>query len=432
MSIRWRLSLMMFLQYAIWGAWAPVLGAYLEGALNVRGVPVGVIFSLLPLATIVSPFIFGQVADRWFATERVMAVLHVLAGISMLWMSMQTSFSGMVWLMAAFSLFYAPTLALSNSICFSHMKNSEKEFGGIRVWGTIGWITAGWVLASVRGGFGQLPTAGAWNALSAVMGTVDVVLKPFAAGVHAVMTWTGGKADLLTLSGLAAVILGLFSLALPHTPPKKEAAKPLAFLEALKLFKDRNFAVFMIISFVVGTELEFYYILTSPFLLHLGVQGSILPWVMTIAQFAEIVVMAVLLPMLLPRLGARKMLAIGAIAWPIRYAVFALLPIKGLVIASLALHGFCYVFFFVVGFIYVDTVAPKDIRASAQSLMALVVLGLGRYLGSLFAGKVEGLFTVANMTNWQNVFLVPCFLTVVCALAFLLAFREPKRRGAEV
>jgi len=242
---------------------------------------------------------------------------------------------------------------------------------------------------------------------------------------------TATPADLLVLAGLAAIALGLFSFALPDTPPKKEASNPFAFLEALKLFKDRNFSVFMVISFIVGTELEFYYILTAPFLGHLGVPNAITPWVMTIAQIAEIVVMAVLLPWLLPRLGARKMLAIGAIAWPVRYAVFALLPIKGLVIAALALHGFCYVFFFVVGFIYVDTIAPKDIRASAQSLMALVVLGLGRYLGSLFAGKIQTYFTVDLYTEWRSVFLVPCFLTVACAIAFLVAFREPKRKVAD-
>jgi nucleoside transporter len=428
LSIRWRLSLMMFLQYAIWGAWAPVLGSYLGSkALNFSGIQIGLIYGMLPLATIVSPFIFGQVADRWLAAQKVMAGLHILAGIAMILMARETGYSGMLVLMAAFSLFYGPTLALSNAICFSHMKNAEKEFGGIRVWGSIGWIAAGWILASVRGGFGDIPTGGAWNTLSDVMGVVDELLTPFAAAVRGVMGLVGAHGDLLVLAGLAAIALGLFSLALPNTPPRKEATSPFAFLEALKLFADRNFTVFMVISFIVGTELEFYYILTAPFLGHLGVPDAIAPWVMTIAQIAEITVMAVMLPRLLPRLGARKMLAIGAIAWPVRYAIFALLPIKSLVIASLALHGFCYVFFFVVGFIYVDSVAPKDIRASAQSLVALVVLGLGRYLGSIFAGAMKTFFTVGDVVQWSNLFLVPCFLTVVCAIAFLLAFRESEK-----
>ena len=423
MSARWRLRIMMFLQYAVWGAWAPVLGSYLfDKPLAFAGWQVGVIFSLLPLATIVSPFIFGQVADRWIPSQRVMAALHILAGIALLITAGQTSFSGMVWLMAIFAFFYAPTLALANSICFSHMEDAEKEFGGVRVFGTLGWIVAGWILSSTRGGFGQVPAG-----LLDVMQVVDVLLRPFALGVRTVMNLMHAKADLLVLGGLAGITLGVFSLFLPNTPPRKEGASPFAFMEALALFKNRNFAVFMAISFIVGTELEFYYILTSPFLSHLGVPIAITPWVMTIAQAAEILVMAILLPALLPRLGARKMLAIGAIAWPIRYAIFALLPVKWLVIASLSLHGFCYVFFFVVGFIYVDTVAPADIKASAQSLMALVVLGLGRYLGSMFAGLVRDRFTVNGVVQWQLVFLVPCVLTVICAVCFILAFKEPTR-----
>ncbi|MDO8682738.1 MAG: MFS transporter [Armatimonadota bacterium] len=441
LGIRLRLGLMMFLQYAIWGAWAPVLGTYLgpnpQGGIDAThlgfsGAQMGWIFALLPLATIISPTLFGQIADRWAPTQRVMAILHMLAGISMIAMSTQTGFAGIIWLMAAFSFFYAPTLALSNSICFNHMKDPEREFGGLRVWGTIGWIVAGWVLSSARGGFGGIPTSGAWKSLSTAMTGVDFILTPFANGAHAVMSLAGAKADLLVLSGLAAIVLGVFSFALPNTPPKKEGANPFAFLEALKLFKNRNFTVFMVISFIVGTELEFYYMLTAPFLAHLGISDGLIPWVMTVAQAAEIIVMAILLPRLLPKIGARKMLAIGAIAWPLRYAIFALLPIKSLVIASLTLHGFCYVFFFVVGFIYVDTVAPKDIRASAQSLMAIVILGLGRCLGSLFTGTIRDLFTYNQTVNWQGLFLVPCFLTVACAIAFLLAFKEQKvKAGVE-
>ena len=419
MGYRWRLSSMMFLQYAIWGAWAPVLGAYLgpnehgmrdATHLALSGVQTGLIFSLLPLATIVSPFIFGQIADRYVATQRVLAVAHFCGGLALLGMAFQRDFSGMMWLMLVSSLLYAPTLALSNSICFHNLRDPEREFGGLRVWGTIGWIIAGWLLALWRSHFSTIE----------------------------------GTADSLLLAGVFALILGVFSLALPDTPPKRESANPLAFVEAFRLFKNRNFAIFMAISFIVGTELEFYYILTSPFLEHLRVAGSRIPLVMTIAQLAEIFTMAVLLPKWLPWLGARRMLAVGAIAWPIRYAIFALgaaiWPIGRmlfnvdystiLVIASLPLHGFCYVFFFVVGFIYVDSVASKDIKASAQSLVALVVLGLGRYLGSIFAGVIKDQFTsgagAQAVTNWQGVFLVPCALTVICAIAFLVAFREEK------
>jgi nucleoside transporter len=404
-SVRFRLSAMMFLEYAIWGAWVVVLGAYLgsppQGGnpqlyLGFEPLQVGAIFSLLPLATIIAPFIFGQLADRLVSSQYLLAICHIVGGVLLFAVGKQHQYGLFMWLMFAYSLVYAPTLALTNSLAFSHMKDSEREFGGIRVWGTLGWIAAGWVLWAWR----------SW--LPAVSG------------------------DMLFLAAGFSVLLGLLSLSLPNTPPKKEGTSPLAFLEALKLFKSPSFTVFMIISFIVGTELEFYYILTSPFMEHIGWARASVPAVMTIAQIAEILVMAVMLPRLLPKLGARKMLSIGVIAWPIRYAIFAFLPIKLVVAASLLLHGFCYVFFFVVGFIYVDRIAPKDIRASAQALVAIVVLGAGRFLGSRFAGWIQEHFTSGGQTNWQYVFLVPCVLTIVCALAFLLFFREEKAEAEPV
>jgi MFS family permease len=220
--------------------------------------------------------------------------------------------------------------------------------------------------------------------------------------------------------------MGIQAFSLPHTPPRKEGVKPWAFLEALKMLKDRNFLVFIIIAFVVATELMFYYILTAPFLTSekIGVSSTILPWVMTIAQVAEIFVLAFLLPYLIARIGIRKILTLGILAWPLRYIIFAIGQPSWLVIASLALHGFCFVFFFAAAFIYVDTVAPRDIRHSAQSLITLVTYGVGNYIGSLFAGWVHDLFTKNEVTNWTNVFLVPCFLTVLCAFVFLFFFKE--------
>ncbi len=222
--------------------------------------------------------------------------------------------------------------------------------------------------------------------------------------------------------------MGIQSFTLPHTPPKKEGASPWAFLDAIRMLKDKNFAIFMVISFVVSTQLMFYFILTAPFLVSdkIGVPNTVVAGVMTIAQVAEIVVLALLLPIFIPKYGIRKTMIIGILAWPIRYIIFAIGYPAWLVIASLALHGFCYVFFFTVAFIYVDTVAPKDVRHSAQSLITVVVLGLGNYFGSLFAGWVQTYFTSGNVTNWTGVFLVPVALTVACALAFLFLFKEKK------
>lgn len=402
-SVKIRLTLMMLLEYAIWGAWAPVLFAYLtdpvaKGGLGFNGVEGSVIYSMLPLASIVAPFLAGQLADRLFASERLLGALHLFGGGSLIVMASRHDYRGMLYWMLGFSLLYAPTLALTNVIAFRNLSNTEKEFGGIRVGGTIGWIISGLVLTLLRNRF---PTA-----------------TPH------------GWSDSLFLAGIMALLLGVFSFSLPHTPPKREGVNPWAFIEAFKLLKDKNFAVFVGVSFIVATELQFYYVLTGKFLQdRMGIAPENVPGWMTLAQIAEIVVMAVLLPKLLPIMGIRKTMVVGILAWPIRYVIFALgalhPELKWLVIASLTLHGFCYVFFFTVGFIYVDEVAHSDIRASAQGLIALVVLGVGSYMGTIFTGKIQDAFTNAatNSTDWFKVFLVPCVLTILCAIVFPLLFR---------
>jgi len=395
MRTKTRLGLMMFLQYAIWGAWAPVLSAYLLDGLGYTGVQVGWIYALLPLATIISPFIGGQVADRYFSSEKVIAFLQLTGGALLLVMSRITDYRAMMGLMLVYCLLYAPTLAITNSVAMINLDDSEEEFGGIRVWGTIGWIVAGLALSGWR---------------YAGQGSPELILQ----------------GDTLFLAGVFSIIMGLQAFSLPHTPPQKEGVKPLAFLEALKMLRDRDFVIFIAITFVVATELEFYYILTAPFLLspEIGISSEAIPGVMTIAQFAEIFVMAFLLKVFLKKYGMRNTLAIGVVAWPLRYIIFAIGSPTWLVIASLALHGFCYVFFFVAAFIYVDRVAPPDIRASAQSLIAIVALGLGRFLGSIFAGWIQTVFTTDGITDWTATFLVPCALTLLAAAAFLLFFRE--------
>ncbi len=390
-----QLGVMMFLQYAIWGAWAPVLSSYLLNDLGFSGGQVGWIYALLPLATIIAPIAGGQLADRYFASERVIAFLQLGGGVLLLVASQIADFDALAPVMLVYCLLYAPTLALTNSVAMINMSDSEKEFGAIRVWGTLGWIAAGLALTGWRwlGETGTLPTL---------------------------------QGDMLFLAGILSLVMGLQSFALPHTPPKKEGVSPWAFLDAFRMLRVRDFAVFVGITFVVATELEFYYILTAPFLesAAIGVSPRNVPAVMTVAQLAEIFVMAFGLAWALKKYGMRRTLAIGVVAWPIRYIIFAIGSPAWLVISSLALHGFCYVFFFVAAFIYVDKIAPPDIRASAQSMIAIIALGLGRFLGSLFAGGVRDWFTTPAGTNWTGVFLVPCALTVICAVAFLAFFRE--------
>ena len=410
MSVKFRLGTMMFLQYAIWGAWAPVLSAYLQNNLGFNGFQLGIIFSLLPLATIISPFIGGQFADRYFPSQKVIAVLQLIGGVILILIANITNFTAMMWVMLLYCLIYAPTLALTNSIAFVNLKNSEKEFGAIRVWGTIGWIAAGWLLAG-------------WRALA-----------KSAEGVAM-------KGDTLLLAGIFSLIMGVMSFGLPHTPPNKQAGKPWAFLEALKMFKDKRFAIFAAISFVVATELQFYYVLTSPFLTsaQIGVSQKYVSAWMTIGQFAEIFVMAFMLSWAIKKFGIGKTMTLGILAWPIRYIIFVIGTPSWLVIASLALHGFCYVFFFTAAYIYVDSIAPQDVRHSAQGLIAVIILGFGNFFGSLFCGWIQKLFTTESLDaagnaistiNWRGTFLVPTVLTLLCLILFLAFFREKKQAAA--
>ncbi len=397
-----RLSIMMFLQYAIWGAWAPVLWPYLTDKLGMTNPQAAVIFSLLPLAQILAPFTGGQIADRLMPTQIFLGIVQLIGGAFLILASKAQGFGNMVLMLAIFSVVYAPTLALTNSLAFHHMTD-EKSFGYVRVAGTIGWIVAGGALWLWR--------------------TYHVMPQ---------------VADCLMLAGIFSVIMGIYAFTLPHTPPSKEkAADPLAFREAFVLLKNPNFLVFMAIAFVVTTELQFYYGPTGGFLEKaLGVPFAKIPITMAVAQVAEILAMAALLPLALRRLGVRKTLAIGVIAWPLRYIVFAWAPhgaieiARPAVIASLTLHGLGYAFFFVASQVFVDMVAPKDIRASAQSLLSFFTLGVGTVLGTYFTGYIMKVFNPAtDVMNWTKVFLVPCALTVTCALAFLIFFKDPEKAG---
>ncbi len=395
LSVYFRLGAMMFLQYAVWGAWTTVIGDYLVKDLHFTDSQVGWAFAALYIACILGPFTGGQIADRWVPSQWFLAVAHILGAVALFLMASARDFGPFMILMGVYSLLYAPTLSITNSVAFQHIKNREREFGLIRVLGTVGWIVAGVLLTTVR--------------------KMDISL--------------GDRADLLTLAAGWSVLMGVICLTLPNTPPKREAQNPFAFVEAFRMLKDPFFLTFIVISFVVTTELQFYYIPTAEYLrTQIGIAEADVPAVMTIAQVCELVGMAVLLPLLLPKIGIRKALAIGVIAWPLRYIVFAFgtPELKPLVLASLGLHGIGYTFFFVVSFIYVDKVAHDDIRASAQALVTLATLGLGNFLGTRFTGFIMEHFRQPSGVNWQGVFLVPCALTVACALAFLIFFRDPR------
>ena len=404
LSLRIRLSLMMFLEFAVWGAWAPVLWPYLrgsveQGCLGFSAFQASQIFGVLWLACIAAPFIGGQIVDRWIPTQWFLAAVHLVGGVLMLLMTRTKTFGALWLVMLLYSILYAPTLALTASLAFHHLTDASKQFGQIRVFGTIGWIVAG-VLLTV------------WRT---------------AAGDKSV------PSDMLYLAGLISLVMGVLCLFLPHTPPKKEATNPWAFLEALSMLKSPQFLLFLIISFVVTTELQFYYLPTAGFLESaVGIQHKNVPMVMTVAQIAEMIAMGVFLGVILKRIGIRNSLAIGVIAWPLRYVVFAFYQSVPywVVVGSLALHGIGYTFFFVVSQIYVDKVATTDIRASAQALLTFATLGLGNYLGTVFTGWIIEVFSPGGVADWKWIFLIPCLLTVTCAVAFLLFFKEPRPQAA--
>lgn len=397
------LAVMMFLQYAIWGAWSVALSGYLEQELGFAGLGLALIYNALPLMSLIVPFTAGQVADRFMPAQRALALFHLLGGLLLFGLAFQRELLPMTALMLGYTFFYAPTLALSNSVAFRNLKDPEIEFGPIRVWGTIGWIAANLLVTFVRSNFQSLQ-------------------------------W--GIIDVFALAGGISVLAALLSLTLPHTPPAKESSDPLAFTKAFDLLRDPNYRIFFIIALIVATELPLYYVLTFPFLQSaggvVGITSENLPTWMTIAQVAEIFTIAFMLPAVLPIWGVRKTMLLGIFAWPARYAVFALAWAMHqqapwtvwLAVASLALHGFCYVFFFVVAFIYTDMVAPRDVRSSAQALINVAVLGVGMLIGGFFAGWLKDLFTTGGVTNYTMVFLVPTVITVLAGIAFALLFRE--------
>jgi len=392
-----QLSLMMFLQFAVWGAWSPVLASRLLGPLKMSGQQTGWIYGTIYIGCIISPLIAGQIADRWMATQYFLAAAHLAGGVLLLASARQRRFTLLFGIMFLYALAFAPTLALVNSLMFAQLTDPANQSFGVLLWGTVGWAVAGWALTF-------------WRRLRG----------------------SGEGADCLVLAGALSLAMGLYCLTLPHTPPPGRAGDVLPFLKALGLLSNPNFLVFLIVAFLLATQLQFFFLGTAPYLSELGVPGRSIPAVMTIAQIAEIFVMALLLPYFLPKFGIKRTMTIGVLAWPLRYIIFVIGHPSWLVIASLALHGFCYVFFFTAAFIYVDQITAKDIRASAQSLIAIVILGFGNFVGSNFSGWIQKIFSSAAGTDWKSVFLVPAGLTLLCAALFILLFREKRAAATSI
>src|SRR6188474_574205 len=397
LSVRIKLSSLMFLQYFVWGAWSVTMGTWLGQTLGFSGEQIGLAAGTTALAAMISPFFVGMIADRLIATERILAALHLAGGALLFYASTATTFGPFYIVLLAYALCYMPTLALSNSLSFRQMKDPGTEFPGIRVLGTIGWIVAGLLIGTLG---------------------LEATAQP------------------MRIAAGASVLLGLFCLALPHTPPQattRASMGGIIGLDALKLMKDRAFAVFVIGSFLVCIPLQFYYTFANPFLNEIQVSNA--AGKMTLGQMSEIFFM-IAMPWFFRRLGVKKMLLVGMAAWSARYLLFAFGadgPVVWMLYGGILLHGICYDFFFVTGQIYVDRAAPPDLRASAQGFIAFVTLGAGMFIGSWASGQIVDAFVrPTGGHDWDQVWLVPAAGAAAVLLLFALFFRsEPSRSPAQ-
>jgi nucleoside transporter len=397
-----QLSVMMFLEFFVWGAWFVTLGTYLS-SINFSGADVGYTYLMNNIAAIVSPFFIGMIADRFFSYVKVMGIFHNIGGFVIYFASGITAVAPLILGLLLYNLLYMPTIALANAISFHQMENPDKQFPKVRVWGTIGWIIAGLLITFIQFNFYQQVEAS------------SIPLK---------------------MAAVASILLGLYSFTLPHTPPQKSGEKvtigDILGLKALKLLKERNFLIFIISSLLICIPLAFYYNFTNMFLNDLkmtGVAGK-----QSMGQMSEVIFM-ILMPWFFVRLGVKKMLLVGMLAWVVRYALFASGDMNDLVwmlYLGIILHGLCYDFFFVTGQIYVDQKAGKEIRASAQGFIALITYGLGIGIGSVISGQVVDLYTVNGVKDWTSIWWLPAIFAAVVTLLFLFIFKDEKKQKEPV
>lgn len=434
--VRTRLSVMMLLQYAIWGAWLPILYPFLLGHRGFDLDKVGAVLAGGAAGAIVGPFIAGQIADRYFATQWFLGLSHLIGAVLVWFLASVSSFWVFFGVSVVYGVVYAPTLALTNSISFHHLPDRDKDFGKVRVWGTIGWILAGIAV-------------GQWLLMKHTHdGASDVVEA----------AQNAGRADAFKLSAILGVVMGLYCFTLPHTPPARNAQKANAVLEAVREVRRQPLVTLFLLAVPISVIHQFYFVHTSQFLTKvqndaggsalsdsinsvLGVGGGGL---MTIGQMTEIAVLA-LIPLFAKKVSRKWLLAVGIVAYAVRMALFAYMPTISdtlgapeivVAIAGVALHGFCFGCFIFVAFMVVDEETSGDVRASAQNLFNLVIVGIGIIVGSWFATSVVGAWATEMITpegggeavattNYTKLFSVPMWMSLACLIALLLCY--PKR-----
>jgi nucleoside transporter len=399
LTTRLQLSAMMFLQFFIWGAWYVTMGTYLDKVLGASGVQVGAAYSAMAIATIISPFFVGMIADKFFPAQKVLAVLHLAGAALLFYLTKIDTADFFYWVLLLYSLLYAPTLALANSVAFRQMKDPGKEFPAVRFLGTIGWIAVGWM--------------------------IDNVFK----------ITTEQLATTFIIAAVASAILGLMSFTLPDTPAKAKGTKTsfaqVFGADALVLFKSKSFLVFFIASVLICIPLSFYYSFTNLFLTEAGMKNVTSS--MTLGQFSE-AIFILLIPFFFRRLGVKWMIAIGMIAWSIRFLLFGYGdagPHLWMLYAGIILHGVCFDFFFVTGQIYTDSKADVKIQSSAQGLITMATYGIGMWIGTLLSGYVKDFYTADKVVAWKNVWLVPAGIAAAVLVLFILFFNDKTKQEAD-
>jgi nucleoside transporter len=404
LTTRVQLSAMMFLEFFIWGGWFVTLGTFLGNNLNATGIESARVFSTQSWGAIIAPFIIGLIADRYINAEKILGGLHIIGAILMYQMYNADNVSVFYPYVLMYMILYMPTIALVNSVSFNQMKDPEKEFSNIRVFGTIGWIVAGLLISFLFH----------WDTEE---NTSKGLLK-----------------NTFLMASVASLVLGLFSFTLPKTPPSKSAGekvslKEIVGLDALKLLKDRNFAIFFISSILICIPLAFYYQNAHPFLSNIGMDNP--TGKMTIGQISEVLFL-LLLPLFFKKYGFKKTILVGMLAWAVRYLLFAFGnagDLSFMLIIGIALHGVCYDFFFVSGYIYTNSKAGEKYKSAAQGLITLATYGVGMLIGFEIAGMITDSYKISDKEfDYKMIWIIPSVIAAVVFLLFSVFFKDEKKQ----
>jgi nucleoside transporter len=402
-GIRSKLSFMMFLEFFIWDAWFVTLGTFLDKSLHATGAQSGEVFSTQSWGAIIAPFIIGLIADKYFNAEKILGVLHLVGAVLMYKMYSAADVSVFYPYVLGYMVLYMPTLALVNSVSFNQMTDPETEFSSIRVFGTAGWIIAGLAISFLFH----------WD-------SPDGIGK-------------GMLKNTFLMAGIASAVLGLFSFTLPATPPKVAKGEKVSIaqvlgLDALKLLKDRNFAIFFVASILICIPLAFYYQNANSFLTDIKVDNP--TGKMTIGQISELLFL-LCLPIFFKKAGFKWTILVGMLAWAVRYVLFAYGnagDLSFMLIIGLALHGVCYDFFFVSGQIYTDSKAGVQYKSAAQGMITLATYGVGMLIGFYVAGKISDSYNGPAGHDWKMIWLIPASIAAAVFLLFFLTFKEKREK----